>query len=109
MVPPRISRSDIFFTGGLKEVLAVAFASLRLLGAFTCSVVCSGITACLHLQTDECECEALESFQRRRSLVAGLAYFFVLALFWDGCHNWFSCFFDVFLMILVTHETGLFS
>ena len=61
------------------HLLAVA-ASPRLLGAFTCSVVCSGITACLHLQTDECECEALESFHRRRLLFSGFNFQFLVLL-----------------------------
>jgi len=53
----------------------VPWYPILLLGAFTCSVVCSGITAYLHLQTDECDCEALEERRQRRSYLAvKLAY-----------------------------------
>ena len=39
-------------------------------------MVCSGITAYLHLQTDECDCETFEENVRRRKslLVVKLAY-----------------------------------
>lgn len=51
--------------------------NLRLLGAFTCSVVCSGITAFLHVWVDECECELLEQPRRDRR-----SHFVVKVAYW---------------------------